>query len=370
MSTSWTGLRWERLSHDASKGRQRTFAANLRLIHKERHVPATAQAQPEISSTRTPALQNGVSASRRLGNNSAFPWLRRKLLPGVLVLLTAVLVLPCRFARAGQSAETQSGAAQPEAHVKTPTVEPCRIKREGAALANGAAAGAMAANPDAPVLDPSLQPGSCPPLEPLIDWYARFLSGPRVKPMTPKEKAWLAVRNLGDPFNAITILGEAGISVAANSHSPYGPGFPGWGRYVGVSYTQDMTGEFFGTFLIPSIAGQDPHYHRMPEATIPRRAWHTVEQVFWTQGDNGHPMVNYADLVGFAIDDEIGNLYVPGQQTRLTASAERYGITVATAPIENVITEFLPDVARRIHVHVVLVQRIVNQVARTDNNGQ
>jgi hypothetical protein len=319
---------------------------------------------------RTRALQNGVSASRRSGNNGAFLWLRRKLLPGVLVLLTAVLGVPCRLAHAGQSAETQSGAAQPEAHAKSPTVEPCRIKRDGVALADGASAGAMAANPAAPVLDPSLQPGSCPPLEPFIDWYARFLNGPYVKPMTPKEKARLAVRNLADPFNAITILGEAGISVAANPHSPYGPGMPGYGRYVGVSFTQDMTGEFFGTFLIPSIAGQDPHYHRMPEATIPRRAWHTVEQVFWTQGDNGRPMVNYADLVGFAIDDELGNLYVPGQQTRLTASASRYGIALATAPIENVVTEFLPDVARRIHIRVVLVQRIINQVARTDNNGQ
>lgn len=314
-------------------------------------------------------MQNGVTASRRRCDTVGQCKLPRELLLGVLIVPVVVL-LPCRAAHAGQSTETQSGATQPEVHAKATTVEPCRIKRDGVALADGAAAGAMAANPAAPVLDHNLQPGLCPPLEPLIDWYARFLSGPKVKPMTPKEKAWLAVRNVADPFNAITVLGEAGISVAANSHSPYGPGIPGWGRYVGVSYTQDMTGEFFGTFLIPSIAGQDPHYHRMPEATIPRRAWHTVEQVFWTQGDNGHPMVNYADLVGFAVDDEIGNLYVPGQQTRLSASASRYGIALATAPIDNVVTEFLPDVARRIHIRVVLVQRIINQVARTDNNGQ
>jgi len=88
----------------------------------------------------------------------------------------------------------------------------------------------------------------------------------------------------------------------------------------------------------------------------------------WTQGDNGKGMLNYADLVGFAIDDEIGNLYVPGQQTNLPASAERYGIGLATAPIENFITEFLPDVARRIHIRVVVVQRIMNQVAKTDGS--
>ncbi len=204
---------------------------------------------------------------------------------------------------------------------------------------------------------------------PSINWYARFSDGPQVKPMNPKEKAWLAVRDIADPFNALTILGTSAISVSSNSHSPYGPGMPGFGRYVGVSYAQDMTGEFFGTFLIPSIVRQDPHYHRMPGATIKRRIAHCLYQVVWTQGDNGKPMVNYADVVGFAFDDEIGNLYVPGQQTRLTASAVRYATGLATAPIDNFVTEFVPDIARRIHVRIVLIQRIINQVARTNGTS-
>jgi hypothetical protein len=189
--------------------------------------------------------------------------------------------------------------------------------------------------------------------------------------MTPKEKAWLAVRNVADPFNGITILGSSAIAVGANAHSAYGPGMTGWARYVGVSYSQDLTGEFFGTFLIPSIVHQDPHYHRMPEATIKRRIAHCIYQVAWTQGDNGKGMMNYADLAGFAIDDGIGNLYVPGQATNLRASAERYATGLATAPIENFVNEFLPDVARHIHVRVVVIQRIINQVAKTDGaNGQ
>lgn len=214
-----------------------------------------------------------------------------------------------------------------------------------------------------------MEPISCPTLLPLINWYDRFLNGPEVKPLTPREKARLAARNVLDPFNALTILGSSAIAVGSDAHSADGPGMRGFGRSVGVSYAQDMTGEFFGTFLIPSLVHQDPHYHRMPKAGIPRRALHAIAQVAWTQGDNGKGMMNYASLVGSAIDDEIGNLYVPGQQTNLPASAARYGIGLASAPIENFITEFLPDVARRIHVRVVLVQRIVNQFARTDAPG-
>lgn len=208
-----------------------------------------------------------------------------------------------------------------------------------------------------------------PCVPPIINWYMRFENGPQVKPLTPTEKGWLATKNLIDPFNVITILGEAGISVAADSHSPYGPGMPGWGRNVGVSFTEDLTGEFFGTFLIPSIVHQDPHYHRMPHASYKRRIFHAIDQVIWTQGDNGRGMLNYANLVGFGIDDEIANLYVPGRETNAAASAQRYAIGLATAPIDNFITEFLPDVAKHIHVQIVIVQRIINQVASKDSGG-
>lgn len=44
---------------------------------------------------------------------------------------------------------------------------------------------------------------------------------------------------------------------------------------------------------------------------------------------------------------------------------------LATAPIENFVNEFLPDIARRIHVRVVLIQQIINEVAKTSTtNGQ
>lgn len=249
---------------------------------------------------------------------------------------------------------------------------PCDVKNLGGSMASTAAMRAIATLGAADLKqlpNPSIVSlVVCVPHAPVIvNWYARFITGPEVKPLTPLEKAHLAARNLIDPFNLLTIFGEAGIAVAANSHSVYGPGFYGWAKYSGVSFTEDMTGEFFGTFLIPSIAHQDPHYHRLPRASIPRRALHCITQIGWTQGDNGKGMINYADLVGFAFDDAAGDLYVPGQQTNFRASAERYGIGLAIAPTDNLITEFLPDIARHIHVRVVLVQRIINQVAKTSD---
>jgi hypothetical protein len=263
---------------------------------------------------------------------------------------------------------TQPVAAKPDpCHVKKDTVAP--DAKEAANAPTGASkptGDAQSNGATQPTTQPATQSVPCPSRIPLINWYARFLDGPKVKPMTPKEKGWLAVRNVADPFNGLTILGSSAIAVGSNSHSPFGPGMPGFGRYVGVSYTENMTGEFIGTFLIPSIMHQDPHYHRMPTATMKRRIAHAFYQVLWTQGDNEKGMPNYANLAGFAIDDEIANLYVPGRDTDAASTAERYGTALATAPIDNFVSEFLPDVARHIHVQIVVIQRIINQVANKD----
>jgi hypothetical protein len=202
-----------------------------------------------------------------------------------------------------------------------------------------------------------------------LNVYQRFMNGPQDRLLTPGDKAWLAARGVADPFNLVTIAADAGISVASDSHSPYGPGMTGYGRYLGVSFTQDMTGEFFGTFLIPSLAHQDPRYHRMPGRPIPRRVAHAIAQIFWTDSDTGRGMPNYANLVGFAVEDEISNLYVPGRQTDLRATGERYATGLASAPLGNFINEFLPDVASHVHVQIVILQRIINQVARSQAGG-
>ncbi|HUA92746.1 MAG TPA: hypothetical protein VL991_09280 [Terracidiphilus sp.] len=287
-----------------------------------------------------------------------------------LLAFLPVLLIPSGNLAAAVEPSALPDAPQPQS-APPPVANPCDLRNAGGSMAATAAVraltvadrGTSASNPH--VVDTVL----CVPHLPIVNWYARFLNGPQVKALTPVQKAHLAVRNLIDPFNLLTIGGEAAISVAANSHSVYGPGFQGWGKYMGVSFTQDMVGEFFGTFLIPSVTHEDPHYHRLPQASIKRRVFHAAIQIVWTEGDRGKGMVNYSNLVGFAFEDAVNDLYVPGQQTNFRASAERYGIALATAPIDNYITEFVPDIASRIHVRVVLVQRIINQIAVSRTGG-
>ncbi|HEY4379616.1 MAG TPA: hypothetical protein VGN01_04675 [Acidobacteriaceae bacterium] len=191
----------------------------------------------------------------------------------------------------------------------------------------------------------------------------RFLNTPAPAPLSSLQKAQLAIHNLKDPGNLATVADIAAFTVATNSHTAYGPGLGGFARAAGYSYLQEATGEFFGTFLIPSLAHQDPRYHRMPNAAIPRRIAHALTHTFVAPSDTGAPMPNYSALLTYPISAEIGNLYVPGIHGNGPSTARRILAGYATDPIENLVAEFLPDVARRIHVRVIFVQRVLNQVS-------
>lgn len=343
--------------------------------------------QPGVELLRAETLRNRLSDDNRAGNLA-----NRWRLPGTRIAI-ASLLLTAHFVSSRAAWPERPESALPDAPNPQNTApaskaaaSPCQVRNAGASMgalaARIAAAAAEFPTPvtgagpqrdrdEAPCSSSAALVRNLPLIKnmALINWYARSLDGPQVKPMTPKEKAWLAMRNVADPFNGITILGSSAIAVGSDAHSEYGPGMRGFGRYAGVSLTQDMTGEFFGTFLIPSIVRQDPHYHRVPNASMKKRIAHALHQVVWTQGDDGQGMMNYANLVGFAIDDEIGNLYVPGRKTDLGSSVARYATGLATAPIDNFVSEFLPDVARHIHVQIVVIQRIINQVANKEGGG-
>ena len=198
-----------------------------------------------------------------------------------------------------------------------------------------------------------------------IDYFQRFVDT-GIHPLTAREKGILAFRNTVDPYNFATIGFFSAISVASDPNSAYGPGMPGFARNFGVAYCETAVGEFFGTFLIPSIVHQDPHYHRLPNASYARRTLHAITQVGWTQSDYGTGMPNYSTLITTAVGDGLGNLYVPGRDKSWGAAAARWGTAIATDPIDNFISEFLPDVARRVNIRIVLLQQIVNHVARQD----
>jgi hypothetical protein len=179
------------------------------------------------------------------------------------------------------------------------------------------------------------------------------------------DKLRIASSNVVDPFNLLTIGVSSAITIGSDSHTGYGPGMKGWAKNAGTLLTEDMTGAFFITFLIPSIVKQDPRYYRMPKASIPRRIANAIVQPVWTRSDSGKHMPNLAMLIGVPATITLANVYVPGREQGVGPTAASSAIAIASSPIDNFVTEFLPDVAKVVKIRIVIIQRLVNHIAAT-----
>ncbi len=196
----------------------------------------------------------------------------------------------------------------------------------------------------------------------------RFLTDVFSLPMTSRQKAFVAATDVSDPGNLLVIGASSAIYTATTPRSAYGPGLKGFGRNYGYSLSQGATGEFFGTWLIPSIAHQDPRYHRMPGAPTSRRIFHALAHTVVTQHDDGSPMLNYATLLTYPISAEIANLYVPGLHTNSSSTGQRIFIGLLSDPSDALINEFLPDLARRVHIRVTFFQQVINDISAERGN--
>jgi hypothetical protein len=201
--------------------------------------------------------------------------------------------------------------------------------------------------------------------------FVRYLKSPEAIPLTAHDNLRSAVKNIIDPFNLLTIAGDSAITVWTDSRSPYGAGVEGFGKIAGVSFTEDMTGEFFGTFLFPSIMHQDPHYHREPFASVKKRILHAFTQVVWAQSYTGRPMFNYGNILGGIATAAVSNTFVPGPGRQgFSNTSQRLAIAFAISPSGNLIEEFVPDIASRINLRVVIFQRILNTVSLEESGVQ
>jgi hypothetical protein len=199
----------------------------------------------------------------------------------------------------------------------------------------------------------------------LVYPYQRFLSTNIPVPLNWKQKGYLAAHFTTDPASLGTIIGISAISIALDSHTAYGPGLKGFGELAGISVLQNATAEFFGTFAVPSLMHQDPRYYRMPNRPFAKRILYSISRSYISRSDEGKTIPNYGVFAAYPIIGELSNLYVPGLETDGPSTAQRILTGLALDPVNNLVNEFLPDVAKRVHVRIIFVQQIFNNIALT-----
>jgi hypothetical protein len=284
-------------------------------------------------------------------------------------MLMGSMSQPVDFAARVPRPASSSSAEPALAVVSTPDAQTAKGQTAPAASANASAQPVVVDCPTGLLANFSFlsqkQRAVCQQQDPI-----QFIVEPGpIKPLTPRQKAILAGRGVIEPFNLITIVASSGISVAANAHNAYGPGLKGWGRQTGYSLAEDVQGEATGTWIIPVLVHEDPRYHRLPGHPVSQRIWHAIGHTVLSQHDDGRIMPNYATLINYPLSAVIDDTYVLGISTSVSSTAKRVAVGYATDPVGAIVAEFLPDVAKRIHIHIVFVQQILNKIA-TGTPGQ
>jgi len=218
-------------------------------------------------------------------------------------------------------------------------------------------------------LDPNKVDQPRPRCSELVYPYQRFLGTNIPIPLNWKQKGYLAVHFTTDPASLGTIVGISAISIALDPHTAYGPGLKGFGELAGISVLQNATAEFFGTFAVPALMHQDPRYYRMPNKPLKKRILYSISRSYISRSDEGKTIPNYGVLAAYPIIGELSNLYVPGLETDGPSTAKRVLTGLALDPVNNLVNEFLPDVAKRVHVRIIFVQQIFNNIALTGSGS-
>ena len=183
-------------------------------------------------------------------------------------------------------------------------------------------------------------------------------------PLTPVGKFKLAIINTIDPFNMATAAGDAAFSTwTSDPGSTYGTGRMAFAKRFGTDMTDELSGEFFQTFMFPAIFGQDPHYHRDVDDKTPRRIRYALTQVLVTRSDRGHKMFNFGEVLGNFAAASLGNLYHPDRARGFGPTSARIGVSIASDSAWNLFTEFWPDVSRHMNIRMVFLRWLAEHAA-------
>lgn len=182
-------------------------------------------------------------------------------------------------------------------------------------------------------------------------------------PLGVSGKFRLAVANVSDPFAIITTALDSEMGDATDGPSKLRTGMAGFGQRFGASMAGQATSEMFSTFLISSIFHQDPHYHRDPAAPTHTRIGKALAYVLVTRSDSGKRMFNFAEVLGTTSSSIVEGTFHPEWEKGAGPAANRILIGIGSDAAWNLMTEFLPDVARHLNPRWMLLRRLADRAS-------
>lgn len=174
--------------------------------------------------------------------------------------------------------------------------------------------------------------------------------GPRICGLTSGQKFDMFIQNGSEPLTFLTAGFNAAMAQASDDDSAFSQGAAGYGKRFGAALADDASGNFFGTFLYPSLFREDPRYYRRATGSATRRLQHALIHVVVARSDSGSRMFNYSEWFTAATCTSLQNLYHPGNRRGFGPTAIRATTAIATDLGTDVLREFWPEIARTVKI--------------------
>ncbi|HXZ13004.1 MAG TPA: carboxypeptidase-like regulatory domain-containing protein [Candidatus Sulfotelmatobacter sp.] len=171
------------------------------------------------------------------------------------------------------------------------------------------------------------------------NFYVSYV--PNAAPLVPKQKFELAWKTYIDPVTLVLTAGSAGLQQAQNSFGGYGQGAQGYGKRLGASYGDLLTGTFFSGAVFPALLKQDPRYFYKGTGSFRSRLFYAVANAVICKGDNGRWQLNYSGILGSLASGAVSNAYYPPNDRGASLLFEGEAMGIGTAAVANIFQEFV-----------------------------
>ena len=170
------------------------------------------------------------------------------------------------------------------------------------------------------------------------------------KPLKTWEKFKIAERDTFDWPNYFVTAGFALQTQIASGGWRSQGGLKGFGKYYVRSYGDQMIGNFITEAAMPSLLHEDPRYFRLGAGTLWKRAAYSSSRIFITKSENGSACFNFSEILGNTAVTAVTSIYYPANRT-LSGAGERIMMQLGNDVINNLLTEFWPDIKHRLRFH-------------------
>jgi hypothetical protein len=167
------------------------------------------------------------------------------------------------------------------------------------------------------------------------------------QPITAKQKFTIATKDSFDYPVLFTTAFFAGLSQLQGSENRvYGQGAKGFAHRYGISYADQVVGNYFPEAIVPALFHEDPRYFRKGEGSIAGRTFYALSRIIVCKTDSGRTALNANEFVGNSLASLATLAYHPHERTAGDAATQA-ATFILTDAAGQVMKEFWPDVKRK-----------------------